>query len=583
MTKLAVIRATAVAVVVGVAALVTGYLYKSGEELPPVETAGGQQQPAPGEQSAPADAGTSEESAATVTRTETASETQQETAQADVAPEDGGPSFDVVGVEPTGDTVVAGRADAGSIVALTANGKVVGKTIANEKGEWTIILDQPLSAGDYDVALQVQDEDGSVKQESRQRLAVSIPEGGKEQPLVVLNTPDAASTLLQKPDLAGSVSEGETQVAAADQQSGDAPAAASEEVAATAEAVANAATEAEATARKSLEDSLKSAAEAASSAEDAAASAADAAADAVSKTAQALAGDGKATETTVAAAEDATSGTPASSTPASSESASASDAGTSVGAAPVSGEADADASGQETAAAAASEPATTSEQPASTAAAAETTTAEASTQAPAAEATSADTETAQAGESAVEPVVELPQITVEAVEAEAGKVYAAGTGAPGTRVNIYVGDKLLGTTEVGGNGRWLIDGEMALAAGSVEVRADMVAAGGEVASRAAVTFEKEEEAIVLTKVTASAKGTSTDGATGASVEKPLPNVIIRKGDNLWRISRRLYGDGFRYTTIYQANKGQIRNPDLIYPGQVFLTPEGDLSWQPAQN
>ncbi|WP_296605964.1 LysM peptidoglycan-binding domain-containing protein [Roseibium sp.] len=34
----------------------------------------------------------------------------------------------------------------------------------------------------------------------------------------------------------------------------------------------------------------------------------------------------------------------------------------------------------------------------------------------------------------------------------------------------------------------------------------------------------------------------------------------------------------RYTTIYQANQDQIRNPDLIYPGQVFLTPEGDLNW-----
>jgi len=72
---------------------------------------------------------------------------------------------------------------------------------------------------------------------------------------------------------------------------------------------------------------------------------------------------------------------------------------------------------------------------------------------------------------------------------------------------------------------------------------------------------------------------------GAEVQKSLPVVIIRKGDNLWRISRRLYGDGVRYTTIYQANQDQIRDPDLIYPGQVFLTPEGDLNWpkSPADN
>ena len=49
-------------------------------------------------------------------------------------------------------------------------------------------------------------------------------------------------------------------------------------------------------------------------------------------------------------------------------------------------------------------------------------------------------------------------------------------------------------------------------------------------------------------------------------------VIIRKGDTLWHISRRVYGRGMRYTTIYQANKDQIRNPNLIWPGQTFALP-----------
>lgn len=49
-------------------------------------------------------------------------------------------------------------------------------------------------------------------------------------------------------------------------------------------------------------------------------------------------------------------------------------------------------------------------------------------------------------------------------------------------------------------------------------------------------------------------------------------AIIRRGDNLWTIARRVYGEGVRYTTIYQANREQIRNPDLIYPGQVFALP-----------
>src|SRR5690606_29984622 len=52
-------------------------------------------------------------------------------------------------------------------------------------------------------------------------------------------------------------------------------------------------------------------------------------------------------------------------------------------------------------------------------------------------------------------------------------------------------------------------------------------------------------------------------------------AIIRSGDNLWTIARRVYGEGIRYTQIFEANNDQIRDPDLIYPGQVFDLPETD--------
>ena len=49
-------------------------------------------------------------------------------------------------------------------------------------------------------------------------------------------------------------------------------------------------------------------------------------------------------------------------------------------------------------------------------------------------------------------------------------------------------------------------------------------------------------------------------------------LTVERGDNLWRISRTFYGHGIRYTTIFEANRDQIRNPHWIYPGQVFLIP-----------
>jgi len=47
---------------------------------------------------------------------------------------------------------------------------------------------------------------------------------------------------------------------------------------------------------------------------------------------------------------------------------------------------------------------------------------------------------------------------------------------------------------------------------------------------------------------------------------------VVRGDNLWNIAHAHYGTGFHYTVIFGANKDQIRDPHLIYPGQVFTLP-----------
>ena len=49
-------------------------------------------------------------------------------------------------------------------------------------------------------------------------------------------------------------------------------------------------------------------------------------------------------------------------------------------------------------------------------------------------------------------------------------------------------------------------------------------------------------------------------------------VMVQPGNSLWRLARRTYGSGLRYTDIYDANRDQIRDPNLIYPGQVFVLP-----------
>ncbi|MBE7185419.1 MAG: LysM peptidoglycan-binding domain-containing protein [Methylobacterium mesophilicum] len=64
----------------------------------------------------------------------------------------------------------------------------------------------------------------------------------------------------------------------------------------------------------------------------------------------------------------------------------------------------------------------------------------------------------------------------------------------------------------------------------------------------------------------------TDETLSPALQTVDGAVIIRRGDNLWRISRRVYGLGTRYSTIYLANQQQITNPNRIWPGQVFTVP-----------
>lgn len=68
----------------------------------------------------------------------------------------------------------------------------------------------------------------------------------------------------------------------------------------------------------------------------------------------------------------------------------------------------------------------------------------------------------------------------------------------------------------------------------------------------------------------------------APLQQSKTSVIIRRGDTLWQISRRVYGAGVRYTTIYLANEGQITNPDRILPGQIFGVPDTAMSEEEAR-
>lgn len=136
---------------------------------------------------------------------------------------------------------------------------------------------------------------------------------------------------------------------------------------------------------------------------------------------------------------------------------------------------------------------------------------------------------------------------------DAGSMRFAGSAAPGSTVRIYVGPQMLGEATADTAGRWHLTPEDQPNVGRHVLRLDQVATAGGVAARIEVPFQRD-------RFPADAVA---DG-----------RMVVQPGQNLWRIARYAYGRGVRYTVIYAANRDTIRDPNLIYPGQVFALPEG---------
>lgn len=192
------------------------------------------------------------------------------------------------------------------------------------------------------------------------------------------------------------------------------------------------------------------------------------------------------------------------------------------------------------------------------------------------------------------PAAKPRMISLDAVDYDAeGNIVFSGKGTPGHVARIYVDNALTGETVIGTDGRWTFSGTTAVAPGVHSLRVDGIDGAGKVASRIEVPFFREETTKVATatpdqvvpksdagEAEPSAAASDTAGATAeappAAEQAARPTegrLVIQPGNNLWRISKVIYGDGLKYATLYQANKDQIRDPDLIYPGQVFRTPD----------
>lgn len=134
---------------------------------------------------------------------------------------------------------------------------------------------------------------------------------------------------------------------------------------------------------------------------------------------------------------------------------------------------------------------------------------------------------------------------------EAGFIAASGRGNVLRLVRLYANAVFVAETMVREDGTWSVSVAADLPPGRHTLRVDEIGADGRVASRIEQPFERL--------------------AVATAALRP-GQIVVEPGNTLWRLAEQAYGSGLRFTVIYEANADRIRDPDLIFPGQVITLP-----------
>jgi nucleoid-associated protein YgaU len=135
-------------------------------------------------------------------------------------------------------------------------------------------------------------------------------------------------------------------------------------------------------------------------------------------------------------------------------------------------------------------------------------------------------------------------------------VIISGHGAVGALVRLYLDNLPIGEGWIDAAGSFRIPAGRPIAPGAYRLRADQLDPEGRVTDRTETPFQRAAPVDLA----------AADG-----------KVVVQPGNSLWQIAHSAYGHGVHYTVIYKANRVQIRNPDLIYPGQILAVPASRTS------
>jgi len=146
----------------------------------------------------------------------------------------------------------------------------------------------------------------------------------------------------------------------------------------------------------------------------------------------------------------------------------------------------------------------------------------------------------------------LPRLSIDVVDYDTeGRVAMSGKADLNHTVRVYLDNNHVGTAPADENGNWALTIGQPIEPGNYTLRADQLDSSGKVTARVEIPFERARPDQIL---------------------EPGSRYVVQPGNSLWRIARSTYGEGLKYWVIYHQNRNQIRDPDLIYPGQIFALP-----------
>jgi nucleoid-associated protein YgaU len=134
---------------------------------------------------------------------------------------------------------------------------------------------------------------------------------------------------------------------------------------------------------------------------------------------------------------------------------------------------------------------------------------------------------------------------------EGGTLAASGRGNVLRLVRLYANAQLIAETMVAADGTWSVETAATLPPGANTLRVDEIGQDGSVVSRVEAPFDAPQP--------------------DAPFMEP-GEIMVERGETLWELAEQAYGDGLRFTVIYSANADRIRDPDLIFPGQILTIP-----------